>query len=544
MACSHSWVLRLVVSLATVFTAVTLVNGQTILIDDFNDGDDAGWVRIEDFGDLAGPRIFDTSTGAYNLRTTNLVAPGTYGAVGANWEQSGDPSFSNGFLRAKVKANTMGTSVGLNLRTDNQLVNGYTFVGSTEAGIFRFLNCTGLSCSFRDTNVRFAPDEEWFIEAGAVDDHITMKVWQVGENEPLEPQLDFHDDTFTSGYFGVAAWISDGFASPVITDATFDDVYFVNASDQGEEIRIVYPPELENVEAPDGGPGGSSADGFRTQWLVPHESFSALPATDHRLTGFNWRPDGILGQADRVTWSNLTIHVSSTSEESLSDVFADNTGPDETLVYNGPITQSTMNTGPVGGPKDFDIAFPFQEPFVFDPASGHNLLIDLAVEGPWRWLGTDEQLGTKTGRSRECLHRIRWPRSPRSAEAAERSRRCSFSLPDPLVSRLATQTRTGRSTSWTWCKCFKPGNTSPVSPPPGAKGTGTERPAAVLATRHQATDNSISWTWLPPWPRAITSRGRMPGFPPSIPRTPALEKYSLFTCLSPSPRRCCWRSSA
>jgi hypothetical protein len=77
---------------------------QTILIDDFNDGNDDGWLRVDDSAGVAGPGIFDASTGQYNLMTTGF-APG-FAVVSSYWDSSSDPLYSNGYLRAKVKANT------------------------------------------------------------------------------------------------------------------------------------------------------------------------------------------------------------------------------------------------------------------------------------------------------------------------------------------------------------------------------------------------------------------------------------------------------
>ncbi len=49
----------LVVSLAVLLLSVGPVCSQTILIDDFSDGNDEGWLRIEDSVGAAGPGIFD-----------------------------------------------------------------------------------------------------------------------------------------------------------------------------------------------------------------------------------------------------------------------------------------------------------------------------------------------------------------------------------------------------------------------------------------------------------------------------------------------------
>ena len=169
---------------------------------------------------------------------------------------------------------------------------------------------------------------------------------------------------------------------------------FGAASTTAEQIRIVYPPEFEHVEAPDGGGPEYYETGYRGQLIVPNETFAALPETHHRLIGFNWRPDGVAGRPSTVTVSNAKIYVSTTDADVPSTVYADNYGPDVTLVFDGTLSVSTMNTGPDGGPKDFDIAFPFDQPFNYDPTSGANLLVEMQMVGPWNWVSTDENLGS------------------------------------------------------------------------------------------------------------------------------------------------------
>jgi hypothetical protein len=198
---------------------------QPILSDDFNDGNDDGWIHSSTGG--GGRPIFDASSGAYNLATSNDVAVGALGGVLSFWRESRDDRYSNGFLRAKVKANTLGTTVGLVLRGNGSYGNGYYFVGSTKGGNFRTFKCVSYNCgSFRYTDVPFAPGEEWFLEAGALEDELTMKVWRVGEDEPTSPQLIFYDTSLPSGMIGVEAHISTAYNALAITDGTFDDIYF------------------------------------------------------------------------------------------------------------------------------------------------------------------------------------------------------------------------------------------------------------------------------------------------------------------------------
>jgi hypothetical protein len=46
------------------------------------------------------------------------------------------------------------------------------------------------------------------------------------------------------------------------------------------------------------------------------------------------------------------------------------------VVKSGSLTLSSAVTGPVGGPKDFDIFIDLDTPFIYDPAGG-NLLMDI-----------------------------------------------------------------------------------------------------------------------------------------------------------------------
>ena len=53
---------------------ITSASAETILIDDFSDGNDAGWTRIDsNAGQAWGPGTFDASSGAYQLGTTGEV---------------------------------------------------------------------------------------------------------------------------------------------------------------------------------------------------------------------------------------------------------------------------------------------------------------------------------------------------------------------------------------------------------------------------------------------------------------------------------------
>lgn len=94
------------------------------------------------------------------------------------------------------------------------------------------------------------------------------------------------------------------------------------------------------------------------------------------ITRFAFRPDGDQGEAFDATLPNVQISFSTTSKtwDGLSAVFADNIGTDEQVVFDGPLTLSSADTG--SGPRAFDISIDLANPFLYDPSLG-NLLLDV-----------------------------------------------------------------------------------------------------------------------------------------------------------------------
>jgi len=208
---------------------------QTILIDDFDNGNADGWTTYDaSVGEPWGPGTIEVSrTGAYHFESAGSVPGGQASPLVASWDQSSDPVFTDGFLRAKVKVHELGSAVGLALR--NSPGNGYVFWGTTANngilgnGGFRInKNVNGRDAQSRQVpgNFPFGVDEDWYIEAGAVGDQLSMKVWRVGDPEPESPQLTWQDGTFSTGYFLVGAWKHGILAQPARISATIDDIYF------------------------------------------------------------------------------------------------------------------------------------------------------------------------------------------------------------------------------------------------------------------------------------------------------------------------------
>lgn len=139
---------------------------------------------------------------------------------------------------------------------------------------------------------------------------------------------------------------------------------------------------------------------IRYQQVYSAITFSAL-TTPSMITKIAFRPDATLGHAFGPTNMLVDIRLSTTSAavDGLANIFTSNTGVDETVVYSGTLTLSSSFTGPVGGPKDFDIVIPLQNPFLYNPSAG-NLLLDVRQFSSASTSRFDAQFTTGDGVSR------------------------------------------------------------------------------------------------------------------------------------------------
>lgn len=212
----------------------------TVLIDDFSDGDDAGWRRIDQTADFSlpwGPGDFSVVDGAYRLLLPVPVLDWR-AALAALWDDSADPKFANGYVRLRLRTEDYGTRVGLLIRLNGDLdgkgpASGYAVMGDTELGtlsISRFDDGVTSSTATAELDLRadpFAPNEDWIFEAGAHGDLLTLKAWRVGEPEPDAPQLTLTDRRYLSGQFGPYTNTSAiKPQAPAQVYAVFDDISF------------------------------------------------------------------------------------------------------------------------------------------------------------------------------------------------------------------------------------------------------------------------------------------------------------------------------
>lgn len=209
---------------------VSVCNAQAFT-ENFDDGDDDGWTLQE----VNYARNRDVVAGVYQLTTDNPVLVGDLGHVISRFESKSP--IGDGILRAKVTANTQGTSAGIALLTDSEPAEYYVFNGSSQGGGFNLWRSNGTAWlpNLLDSDFlgspsglpRFQAGEEWWLELGVVEGLVSVKAWPDGSSVPDQPQFTFLDsDPHPIAGFGVTGWISSGWNSVVHVDASFDDISF------------------------------------------------------------------------------------------------------------------------------------------------------------------------------------------------------------------------------------------------------------------------------------------------------------------------------
>lgn len=249
------------------------VSAETILVDDFTDGDATGWIPLDLLGGQpGGPGIYDASSGSLNIRSTDVVPAEVFGPIAALWAGSEDPAFSNGILRATVRPETAGTATNVLMRFGmTESGPGGYFIGMGTPAVpdspdFALTVVQGNEVlrfvPFDIPGVTVSTGEDWIVELGALGDEITVKAWPASGAEPDAPQIVVTDTTYRAGMFGVGAFRDPNFLfEDWRTSGTFDDISFT----QG------FPPGI--LENP--GIGGNIPSGLADG--LPSKSVHAIP---------------------------------------------------------------------------------------------------------------------------------------------------------------------------------------------------------------------------------------------------------------------------
>jgi hypothetical protein len=147
----------------------------------------------------------------------------------------------------------------------------------------------------------------------------------------------------------------------------------VNAA-QAEILTV--PNNLSSIEGnADNSLPFSTETRYQQVFAASEFAFLSEPAL---ITKISFRPDAIYGEpfSARIRDIQLALSTTNAAVDRLSQIFANNIGSDETIVYRGALSLSSAFIGSATGPKAFDVSINLQNPFLYDPNLG-NLLLDV-----------------------------------------------------------------------------------------------------------------------------------------------------------------------
>lgn len=223
-----------------VLVATSTLQGQKILIDDFEDGNLDGWTTIDfSAGQPWGPGLFDVSGGELRMAHTGSIpapdgTPFSETALFALWDASTDPLYDNGYLRAKIRTDRPDNNVTIGLRADLTTFSAYLLEAETRTSpvpnpsAFRLLKIEGGTTSeiWESDSLLYFPGETWNVELGVVGNTLSIKKWRDGDPEPAMPDFVTQDANPLPG--GLVLLTSDvGSPNPEFADNSFDDIVFI-----------------------------------------------------------------------------------------------------------------------------------------------------------------------------------------------------------------------------------------------------------------------------------------------------------------------------
>ncbi|MCA8975537.1 MAG: PKD domain-containing protein [Planctomycetes bacterium] len=96
------------------------------------------------------------------------------------------------------------------------------------------------------------------------------------------------------------------------------------------------------------------------------------------IQGVKWRANDSTASWTGGTHSQATVAMSTAAVDylALTTTWAANHGPDYTVMYSGPVTMTAGTGNGTGIPAPYFVDVPFATPFLYDPTSGNDLIID------------------------------------------------------------------------------------------------------------------------------------------------------------------------
>jgi hypothetical protein len=120
--------------------------------------------------------------------------------------------------------------------------------------------------------------------------------------------------------------------------------------------------------------GAEYLSSMRYQQMYNASQFSGIAPGGEYITQIAFRAASIDGFVTGTTLPDIQIDLSATPNSGLDSTFANNVGPNDTVVFNGAWSFSSFDAA--GDPTVFGFILNLTTPFFYNPAQG-NLLMDV-----------------------------------------------------------------------------------------------------------------------------------------------------------------------
>ena len=189
------------------------------LIGDFSGGSLSGWSSGDDNLVVGGPALYGLSAGRYAMSSTGQVsdasqfgATGTLPGLGSAFLPSfSDSGYAEGTFTTSVILGNNETSVLLGLRAVSSSVPlgayyGFAINNSLDSLYMIAGGCPPYGCA--DLGVAstgfgaIVPNTEYFLQASAIENELSFKVWRASDPEPAQAQITAQLDPANQSAYG------------------------------------------------------------------------------------------------------------------------------------------------------------------------------------------------------------------------------------------------------------------------------------------------------------------------------------------------------
>ena len=141
---------------------------------------------------LGAPLQYAVENGEFRFRSGSEVPAGASGAETFQFailDHTSNLDLDDGIARIRFRINEPDSVVNVGLRNRGDFATYVFFASENGAGIEAFQGTPEARLIELDESLQLGVGEEWVLEAAAIDDRVSLKLWQADTPEPSTPQM-------------------------------------------------------------------------------------------------------------------------------------------------------------------------------------------------------------------------------------------------------------------------------------------------------------------------------------------------------------------